>query len=226
MLPLKRPHALLLDMDGVLVDSEALHWETVMDVLRAHLSDQVPYLKPRIGWGDDELWTELRDRFDLEASVVDLTTERGRYALKRLAATPPSPMPLAVHTLQQWRLSAPNLPLVVVSASPRDQMIQSLTPFVDHTAKSLFNTYISGIDDVVHNKPKPDPYLRAISQLGLAPEVCWIVEDSATGLMAALASGAQVISIGADDAPISLKQKCHLNLNSLNQLYDVWKSLS
>ena len=223
---LKPPRALLFDMDGVLVDSEALHWDTVGDVLRDHLGVDAPSLPPRIGWGDHDLWGELRDQFNLKGTVIELTEERGLWAIKRLAATPPLTMPHALKAIRDWRIMSTTLPLVVVSASPKDQMVQSLTSFTDHIGQPIFNAYISGVDDVSHNKPAPDAYLKAISQLGLSPEECWISEDSVTGLTAALASGAQVIAVGAHSASRALIQRCHLSLNSLDELYDVWRSLT
>ena len=44
------PKAIFFDMDGVLVDSEALHWESVHQVLRKYLGSQAPQLEPRVGW--------------------------------------------------------------------------------------------------------------------------------------------------------------------------------
>ena len=223
---LKPPRALLFDMDGVLVDSEELHWESVLDVLRDHLGADAPSLPPRIGWGDHDLWEELRDQFKLKGTAIALTEERGIWAIKRLMAKPPPAMPHALDAIRDWRLLSPTLPLVVVSASPKNQMVQSLASFTDHIGQPLFNAYISGVDDVSYNKPAPDAYLKAISQLGLSPEECWISEDSATGLTAALASGAQVIAMGAHSASRALIQRCHLSLNSLDELCDVWRSLT
>ena len=94
------PQALLFDMDGVLVDSEDLHWQTVGDVLRVHLGVQAPSLAPRIGWGDHELWEELRSRFQLKATAVELTSERNLCALKRLSGQPPPPMLKALEAIK------------------------------------------------------------------------------------------------------------------------------
>jgi len=212
-------------MDGVLVDSEDLHWETVGDVLRAHLGDQAPSLTPRIGWGDHALWEELRLQFQLNATATELTAERNFWALKRLANTPPLPMSKALEAIISWRQSAPSLPLVVVSASPKAQIIQSLHHFKDPANQPLFDAYFSGVDDASRNKPAPDPYLTATTHLGLDPQECWIAEDSSTGLTAALASGAQVFAVGAHSASKELTQRCQLSVNTLDQLYDVWKSL-
>lgn len=221
------PEAIFFDMDGILVDSEALHWESVGDVLSDQLGTHAPRLPPRIGWGDYELWAELKEKYELLGSVKDLTAAREECVLIRMRETPPSPMPKALETLKEWRLSAPELPMWVVSASPLKQMEQSLTSFVDEQGTGLFNGLVSGVDDVPHNKPHPAPYLHASWRSGCAPTHCWIAEDSETGLKAALASGGTVFAVGAHSASDELKSKCEQELNTLESLFNLWsKTLS
>ena len=43
--------------------------------------------------------------------------------------------------------------------------------------------------DYARAKPEPDPYLRAVERLGLAPDRCLVIEDSERGLRAAKAAG-------------------------------------
>lgn len=50
-------------------------------------------------------------------------------------------------------------------------------------------------DDVVHGKPRPDPYLAAAAALGAAPATCVVFEDTAAGVAAAAAAGATVVGI-------------------------------
>ncbi|WP_162240170.1 HAD family hydrolase, partial [Rathayibacter sp. Leaf296] len=50
-------------------------------------------------------------------------------------------------------------------------------------------------DDVLHGKPDPEPYLFAARRLGVAIEDCAAVEDSPTGLGAAVASGAAAVGV-------------------------------
>ncbi|MCS5736188.1 HAD-IA family hydrolase [Herbiconiux daphne] len=54
-----------------------------------------------------------------------------------------------------------------------------------------------GADDVTEGKPSPEGYRRAIELLGRAPERVVIFEDADAGLVAARASGAQVVVVGA-----------------------------
>ena len=50
-------------------------------------------------------------------------------------------------------------------------------------------------DDVVNSKPSPDIFLRAATELGIAPEDCVAVEDSFNGVRAAHAAGMMTIMV-------------------------------
>jgi HAD superfamily hydrolase (TIGR01509 family) len=60
---------------------------------------------------------------------------------------------------------------------------------------SLLDTISDGYS-VERQKPAPDLFLHAASQLGLPPAVCVVVEDAAAGVEAALAGGFHTIGIG------------------------------
>lgn len=53
-----------------------------------------------------------------------------------------------------------------------------------------------GADDVEHGKPYPEPFLRAAGQLGVDITRCVIFEDSPPGIEAGVASGAEVVVVG------------------------------
>jgi HAD superfamily hydrolase (TIGR01509 family) len=52
-----------------------------------------------------------------------------------------------------------------------------------------------GGDDVQRSKPDPEPYRRGAERLGLTPARCCALEDSANGLTSALAAGCQVLHL-------------------------------
>ncbi len=57
-----------------------------------------------------------------------------------------------------------------------------------------FDVIVSG-SDVAHQKPHPDPYLRAAAQLGVDITATVAIEDSPPGLASAVASGAAAIGV-------------------------------
>jgi beta-phosphoglucomutase-like phosphatase (HAD superfamily) len=57
-----------------------------------------------------------------------------------------------------------------------------------------FTVMVPG-DEVSRGKPHPDPYLSAMTLLGRAPGDCMAIEDSPTGVAAAVASGCKVVAV-------------------------------
>ena len=82
------------------------------------------------------------------------------------------------------------LPMALVSASPRVLVDAVLANLSGHN----FAISISS-DDVTRVKPDPEGYLAAAKFLGVSIEECLILEDSATGVAAASASGGAVVAI-------------------------------
>ncbi len=62
-------------------------------------------------------------------------------------------------------------------------------------------THIITIEDVRHPKPHPQPYQIMMRQLGHAPEECLVIEDSPTGVNAAVSAGAKTLMINAHSQP-------------------------
>lgn len=82
------------------------------------------------------------------------------------------------------------LPMALVSASPR----VLVNAVLDNLEGHRFAISISS-DDVTNVKPDPEGYLAAAKFLGVQIQDCLILEDSATGVAAASASGGVVVAI-------------------------------
>ena len=88
-------------------------------------------------------------------------------------------------------LAAISLPCAVVTSSGRTQAAHKLT-LTDLT--QFFETVVV-IEDVVHAKPAPDPFLLAAQRLGVSPTRCLVFEDSDTGAEAAHRAGCTVVQV-------------------------------
>ena len=81
-----------------------------------------------------------------------------------------------------------------------------------------FDALVS-VNDVHAGKPAPDIYLAAAKRLGVAPQFCLAVEDSATGLQSALSAGMATAAVVPPHLqPHRLFHQAHLQLRSLDQL--------
>jgi HAD superfamily hydrolase (TIGR01509 family) len=64
--------------------------------------------------------------------------------------------------------------------------------------KRYFGERLFSASMVAHGKPAPDIFLYAAEQMGYLPETCVVVEDSPTGVTAAVAAGMRVLAYAAD----------------------------
>lgn len=86
--------------------------------------------------------------------------------------------------------------------------------------KSALDQYLDlklSNQDVVHGKPSPEIYNKAIKALGLQPDECLIVEDNENGIKAAKASGANVLEV-VETTDVTL-ENITARIKAINELY-------
>ncbi|MFI9627869.1 HAD family hydrolase [Streptomyces sp. NPDC052042] len=180
--------AVLLDMDGTLVDTEGFWWEAEVEVF-AELGHQL-----------DEAWRDvvvggpmtrsagyLMDATGADITLAELTVLLNDRFEKRLDRGVPL-MPGAKRLLTE--LARHDMPTALVSASHRriiDRVLESV-------GQHHFALSIAG-DEVARTKPHPEPYLTAASGFGAEPGRCAVIEDTATGVAAAEAAGCRVVAV-------------------------------
>ncbi|MEU8436689.1 HAD family phosphatase [Streptomyces sp. NPDC029216] len=180
-------------MDGTLVDTEVLWWETTEEVAAR--------LGHRLGPADAP---EVVGRAvaDTAAHLVRVTggpgaggADTGPVAeeltegfFRRVAAGAPV-RPGAQRLLTA--LEARGVPFALVSASPRVVVDQVVGGALAHVPFA----FTLSADDTVRTKPHPDPYRAAAERLGLAPGECVAVEDSPDGAASAEAAGCPVLVV-------------------------------
>ncbi|MFJ8214914.1 HAD family hydrolase [Streptomyces sp. NPDC096033] len=180
--------AVLLDMDGTLVDTEGFWWEIEAQIFH------------ELGHRLDEAWRNVvvggpmsrSASFLIEATGADIGLAELSVLLNerfeaRIAEQVPL-MPGAERLLSE--LARHNVPTALVSASHRrviDQVLLTL-------GRDRFHLTVAG-DEVPRTKPHPDPYLFAASSLGAHPSRCAVIEDTATGVAAAEAAGCRVVAV-------------------------------
>lgn len=183
--------AILFDFDGVLVDSEPIHYDCWIEILS-------PY-------GFNMPWEEYRatcigisDRLMIERFARSHTPPLNpdelfaQYPRKkelfrdRVLAANPFPSP----TLDLVRnLAAQGLPLAVVSSSGRTEVEP---PIVQAGIRPHFGALVCGLE-AGKLKPEPDPYLKAAAMLQVRRPL--VVEDSDAGEAAGRAAGFEVLRL-------------------------------
>ncbi|MFN0192137.1 MAG: HAD family hydrolase [Aestuariivirga sp.] len=175
----------IFDCDGVLIDSEPLSMQVDVELLARH--------------GVVMSLEEAHRRFvghTFEAMMESVARETGiRFPTDLSAQKDKRLMQLFERELKAVDGVADVLRILnakpgIASNSPRDRIVGALdltglTPF--------FEDRITTFEDVARPKPAPDVFLAAAARAETVPELCIVVEDSATGVSAAKAAGCHVL---------------------------------
>jgi mannitol-1-/sugar-/sorbitol-6-phosphatase len=176
--------ALLVDMDGVLVDSTpavARVWSRWAlkhnldpdDVVRtAHGRTSLTSIRQLLPHSDPDVHLQENrwmERSEIE-EIADVTALPGAQQL--LATIPPSQLAVVTSStrdLAEVRLRATNL-----------------WPHIQHLVTA---------SDITRGKPDPEPYLKGAASLHLDPHYCVVIEDAPFGIQAGKAAGARVLAV-------------------------------
>jgi HAD superfamily hydrolase (TIGR01509 family) len=182
--------AVLLDMDGTLLDTEKVHLESLIAALTTcgYTDDITALCHTMIGIPGPECEIMLRDRFgpDFPFTEIDRAFDIKREEIIK-AGMPLKPG--AVELLDA--LQHAGYPMAVVTSSSQRTADKYLTLAGIH---GRFEAILTR-DDVARGKPDPELYLLAASRLGFKPPHCLAIEDSNPGVASAHAAGAITVMV-------------------------------
>jgi HAD superfamily hydrolase (TIGR01509 family) len=185
----ERIDAVIFDMDGTLLDTEALYKDVLFGVC-AELGHVMTEDIHRAMVGNPRehnralLQREFGAAFDLEAYV-----ERTRAGfLARLGAG--VPLKQGARDLLGL-LRELGIPCAVATSSYREDALRNL----EKAGLLEFFATVVGRDDVTRAKPDPEPFLLAAERMGVDPAHCLAIEDSHNGVRAAHAAGMHTIMV-------------------------------
>ncbi len=180
----------IFDMDGVLIESEPFWRQAQIELLQQYnvtitAEDCIHYT---MGKRLDDIAATWIEKFTLNVSNADLSAAimQGVVALITAHGHARDGLSTLLDYLSenQWRLA-----LATSSSYP---IIDAVLTALD--IKDRFELMLSA-DDVENGKPAPDVYLEVCRRLNVKPEDAVALEDSFTGVRAAVASGARTIAI-------------------------------
>jgi HAD superfamily hydrolase (TIGR01509 family) len=196
----------IFDCDGVLVDSEwasAAAWAAALDRHGHRLDDEE--FRGFIGRTDRSLAESYGPLLGTDSRdlLAEAEVEMRRVVRDGLAAFPD-----ALDLLDRLEV-----PVAVASNSDRWRLRAVLEAA---GLGSRFGVSVAG-DEVARPKPAPDIYLKAARLVGIDPPGCHVIEDSPTGIRAALAAGMTVIAVGRGHFDRSALGDAHVVVESLNE---------
>ena len=203
------PKAFLFDLDGVLIDSEPLHgqaWKQTASLFDLNLTDE--QLKLLRG----------RRRIDCANKLVELIPKKVKTEellalhkpISRRLILNAKAMPGSESLIKRCHIN--NIPIALVTSSSAESL---KIKTAHHKWMNLFSVKVLGDDKLLtQGKPAPDPYLLAAEKLNVAPQGCWAVEDSISGVSSALKAGCFVLFL-----------KETRNKTSKNELFEQDKNL-
>ena len=181
--------AILFDFDGVLVDSEPIHYRCWTEILAEFdiAMDWDTYSRECIGVADRSMLENLAAQWPGRLRVEDLLAawepKKERFRAMMLEEMPFAP------GAGEFIKSLCGYQLAVVSSSGRSEV----EPILEAAGlRAHFRTLICGWEAGAL-KPAPAPYLKAAEVLGVRKPL--VVEDSATGEASARAAGFDVVRV-------------------------------
>jgi mannitol-1-/sugar-/sorbitol-6-phosphatase len=186
--------AVLLDLDGTLVDSSTAvesAWRWAAERLDVPFSQLAPYVH---GIPADQALELAIPGIDC-LTKTRLADEILTRQVESDAAVTPMPGALRLLECLPFRSWA-----VVTSGSVR------LAESSIHKAGLPEPPILITADDVQAGKPHPEPFMRAMGVLDVSPDECVVIEDSPHGIASGLAAGIRVLAVGTTFPPHLLDQ--------------------
>lgn len=188
--------ACLFDLDGVLVDTAAFHFQAWRRLARQlgfdfteHQNEQLKgisrmeSLERILAWGGVTLTADEKDQW--------ASTKNEWYLELVRQMTPADVLPGAREFLDECRQAG--LKTALGSASKNARLILENTDLLRD-----FDAVVDGTK-TTRSKPDPEVFLLGAQELGVAPSDCVVFEDAVAGIEAAHRGGMKAIGVGSPE---------------------------
>ncbi len=181
----------IFDMDGVLIDSEPIHWKVNQDYfasIGAPMDDEA-YSDRFVGLPLDKMLEHLRETRGITRPLEEMFAESMANHIKAFSEADL----VAVDGIRELIISMKEKGLnLAVGSSSAAELIEiilkkiGLSEYFSHTVSAF---------EVENGKPSPDIFLEAAARFNASPENCLVIEDSALGIQAARSAGMKVVGV-------------------------------
>lgn len=209
----RRIEGVLFDCDGVLVDSESVAIECIVESA-AELGVIYDHGEAERQFTGARMANTVRDIEKRAGRAVPVGFEDGlRAKMVRKFKQGLEPMPGAKALLESM-----DLPFCVASNGPRAKMELTLkvTGLIEYFKGRIVSAYEVGVW-----KPDPALFLHAARHIGVDPKRCAVVEDSDYGIKAGVDAGMQVFAL-VDAAKARTLPQSVIAVGALSELHEIF----
>jgi HAD superfamily hydrolase (TIGR01509 family) len=189
--------AVVFDFDGVIANSEPLHFRAYRDVLaeRGITLTEAAYYENYLGYDDVGAFRAIANDTAVALCEEDIAELVRRKAV-RLEALERDGSVLFPGAREAISRMAARWPIAIASGALKAEILRVL----DHEQLGQLVPIVVSAEDTAESKPDPAPYLRAVAMLGadvdaLQPHECVAIEDSRWGLVSARRAGLRTVGI-------------------------------
>jgi beta-phosphoglucomutase-like phosphatase (HAD superfamily) len=190
--------AVLFDMDGLIVDTEPIHFKAFKAMMRDY-GHEIPetLMAEFVGYPEADNIRDLKRIYNMDTPSEEMASRRYRLFMELIRTEPIPVFP------GFWEFSEEvhrrGIRQAVVSSSTAEQIAVILRRLFEQqpdkgSPDDYFDSIVTG-DDITTNKPAPDIYLLAAERLGLPPADCLALEDTPPGVRSAASAGMPVLAV-------------------------------
>jgi beta-phosphoglucomutase len=216
-------HAVIFDCDGILVDTEPLHYAAFQEVLRplGLGFDYDLYMEHYIGFDDRDAFREVFRSVGKPLETVQLLRfiDAKETALEAIVARGVPTFPGVAELVRE--LATRHVPLAVASGA----LHHEVQTFVSGLGLQEIFQVIVAADQVEHSKPDPETYVKALGEVqrhfglpDLSPRQCVAIEDTPAGIRSARGAGLFVVGVAHSYPSEQLKHEADYVVEGLPEL--------
>lgn len=185
----RQPNAVILDIDGTLIDSNDAHARAYEDAGR-ELGFDIPFdrVRPLIGKGGDKVLPEVTGIEEDSPDGERISERKGEIFRERYLPTL-QPLPGARQLLHRFRDDT--MKLVVATSAGKDD----LKGLLEQAGVADLIQDATSADDAEESKPDPDIVLAALKQAGFPADEIIMLGDTPYDVEAATRAGVRIVGV-------------------------------
>jgi len=180
--------AIIFDLDGVIVDSEPVHFKAHRKILKEFgiSLTKEDYLEFGVARGDEFLLKTMAKKYKKKINVEEARRLKKKYYISLISTD------LKLRKgIKRFLESVDKKYKLALASSSKKEVIELVLKNFD--LFQYFKTITSG-GEVKKVKPAPDIYLKSIEKAGVLPMESLAIEDSETGVISAKKAGLRCVA--------------------------------